>query len=825
MKIFVIFVLGLMTSFLSRIYSEGITDNHISSSDSLGIIEKVYLHTDRNTYYPGDDIWFKAYLIDVTDRLLTDHSNNLHVEIISPESIIIDSRIVKMTDGLGNGDFHLSEKLQSGRYRLRAYTNYMRNFGDQLFFNKEITIINSTDALKVFSDSSNKINNKPEIRFFPEGGSLVENVTSIVAFKAEDSQGNSYNVSGEIYSSAGEKVTNFKSTHNGMGTFLLKPGAGLGYYALRRNQSGDSDRYEISESMPTGVVLNVSKSDSDEILLTFKTNSETLPLVINGDLSLTVSAHNEVLKTFSFRMKSLNSFLNLSVNDLPDGIVQLTLTGPGSIPLCERLVYIQNKEDVKIYLGTDKSVYNQRDSVSVKVSLKVSSQMPEDAFLSLSAIKNISGSTYSEFPSTISSWFLLESDVRGPVENPSCYFDSSNPDRLKDLDLLLLTQGWRDFLWKYKNTNYPPESGFTISGRIRKKFANVPLQNSRVNIAIFKKGNPIITTVPTDSTGRFYLEGVEMTGDAKLVVSAIGEKDNPQGWVLLDSVKYSPALVKESMVPVKRLRKNDESISDNKLLRDNQTIKKSLHTYIQYAEINTSIQKKYKLSDTINPGEVTITARRQDNPESARARSRYYLLATPDRSLEISSELQVYKDVYELIKRKFFAPKSFPKGIRMTNPLFMIDGMKVSWENVAGIPVSFVERIDVLDNVASYGVFGSLGGIDPTIPIDGVISIITREGSPLVTGTDKYYSVNTKISGYNEPRIFYSPKHYSKLESDYKPDLRTTIFWEPNISVENDKDFFLNFFNADNPSKVKIVVEGITTTGVPVTGKAEYEVK
>jgi hypothetical protein len=94
-----------------------------------------------------------------------------------------------------------------------------------------------------------------------------------------------------------------------------------------------------------------------------------------------------------------------------------------------------------------------------------------------------------------------------------------------------------------------------------------------------------------------------------------------------------------------------------------------------------------------------------------------------------------------------------------------------------------------------------------------------------VTGTDKYYSVNTKISGYNEPRIFYSPKHYSKLESDYKPDLRTTIFWEPNISVENDKDFFLNFFNADNPSKVKIVIEGITTTGVPVTGKAEYEVK
>jgi hypothetical protein len=91
--------------------------------------------------------------------------------------------------------------------------------------------------------------------------------------------------------------------------------------------------------------------------------------------------------------------------------------------------------------------------------------------------------------------------------------------------------------------------------------------------------------------------------------------------------------------------------------------------------------------------------------------------------------------------------------------------------------------------------------------------------------TSVYHSANTRISGYSEPRIFYSPKHHSKLETDYKPDLRTTIFWEPNVKVENNNDFFLNFFNADNPSKVKIVVEGITITGVPVTGKVEYEVK
>ena len=29
--------------------------------DTLKLIEKVYLHTDRKAYYPGDYVWFKAH--------------------------------------------------------------------------------------------------------------------------------------------------------------------------------------------------------------------------------------------------------------------------------------------------------------------------------------------------------------------------------------------------------------------------------------------------------------------------------------------------------------------------------------------------------------------------------------------------------------------------------------------------------------------------------------------------------------------------------------------------------------------------------------------
>jgi hypothetical protein len=165
----------------------------------------------------------------------------------------------------------------------------------------------------------------------------------------------------------------------------------------------------------------------------------------------------------------------------------------------------------------------------------------------------------------------------------------------------------------------------------------------------------------------------------------------------------------------------------------------------------------------------------------------------------------------------------------ITNPLYMIDGMKVPKDNVDGLTLSWVERIDVLKNPNSYfGTFGNMSAPGDTAkkpkPIDGVISIILKSNIE-----DRYdavsHSINTKFSGYNEARIFYSPKHHVTLESGYKPDLRTTLFWEPNLRLENNKDLYLNYYNIDNSSTIKINVEGITTTGIPVTGYIKYKVQ
>ena len=789
-----------------------------SGDDSLKIVEKVYLHIDRDFYYPGEDIWFKAYLIDASDKLLSNHSNNLHVELISPASKIIDRRIIRLNEGLGNGDFRLPENLKSGRYLLRAYTNYMRNFDDQLFFKKDITIINSSDKVEVLSDNTKYIKNKLEISFFPEGGSLVDYVSSIVSFKAVNALGAGCDVSGEIYSSTGDIITTFKSTHLGMGTFSLKPFPWLNYYAVVKNLSGDEVKSEIPMSFSTGVALNISRNDSNELVVMVRTNIKTLPLVRNRDLTLTVSARNIPYKAAFFRMKSLTKRFIFPTEDLPDGIAMFTLSGLDTLPLCERLVYIQNNEDVRVKIETNKPVFKQRDSVSIKISLSENSGIDQEAFLSLSATESISANSFSQFPSTISSWFLLESDVRGPVEEPSYYFDGSNPNRLEALDLLLRVQGWRDFEWKYKNMNYLPENGFKVSGRLRKSFADVPIENSKVIIAILKGENPIICTVPTDTSGRFNLEGINLTGDARLIVSGKGKKENLQGWLLMDSLNYLPAKVQENIIQSKLLPD------------DNQLLKENIKVLIQEAEIKKTIRKKYKLSDTINLDEVKIIEKRPENLTSYHVQSSRRIYGTPDEEIIVTPQLQHYQNVSSLLIGRVAGvyvirqPQPWEKvqdsGIRMRGggePSFMLDGLIVPFDVVSSLSAAEIDRIDVIKPGALSAIFGFRG-------LNGVISVITRTGGTY-TASPVLYSTNIKFSGYNEPRIFYSPKHSSTLESDYKPDLRTTLFWGPNIKVENNKDLYLNYFNADNSSTIKVIVEGITTTGIPVTAKTEYDVR
>jgi hypothetical protein len=127
--------------------------------------EKVYLQFDKPYYAVGDDIWFKAYITVGPEHKLSALSGALNVELINEQDSVKKWIKLPVTSGVTWGDFALSDTLQAGNYRVRAYTNWMRNAGEGYYFEKTIAIGNAGNN-NVFTKATysySKVNNAQKV--------------------------------------------------------------------------------------------------------------------------------------------------------------------------------------------------------------------------------------------------------------------------------------------------------------------------------------------------------------------------------------------------------------------------------------------------------------------------------------------------------------------------------------------------------------------------------------------------------------------------------------------------------------------------------------
>ena len=104
--------------------------------------EKVFLHTDKPYYYAGDSLFFKGYFSYGNPFLRDELSKVLHVEVISNARDILIAKKYPIRDGIAVGDLQLPDSLDSERYYLRAYTNWMRNYGPNQYFMQPLSVLN-----------------------------------------------------------------------------------------------------------------------------------------------------------------------------------------------------------------------------------------------------------------------------------------------------------------------------------------------------------------------------------------------------------------------------------------------------------------------------------------------------------------------------------------------------------------------------------------------------------------------------------------------------------------------------------------------------------
>ncbi|OIP02776.1 MAG: hypothetical protein AUJ98_00310 [Bacteroidetes bacterium CG2_30_33_31] len=111
----------------------------ISAQMLLSNQEKVILQTDRNFFIAGENILFIAKYLN------TDSSRNskiLYVDLISSEPEWIRGKKYRISDFNVSGSFKISENIKTGFYFLRAYSNSMRNLGQQNFAIIPLKIVN-----------------------------------------------------------------------------------------------------------------------------------------------------------------------------------------------------------------------------------------------------------------------------------------------------------------------------------------------------------------------------------------------------------------------------------------------------------------------------------------------------------------------------------------------------------------------------------------------------------------------------------------------------------------------------------------------------------
>ncbi|MDP9081394.1 MAG: carboxypeptidase-like regulatory domain-containing protein [Bacteroidota bacterium] len=779
---------------------------------STHVTEKVYLHFDKPYYAAGDTIYYKAYLTQGEDHKLNHLSGVLYVDLVDPLNKIIKSEKVLVTDGVGWGDFSLSSALLKGSYRIRAYTQWMRNAGDNAFFDKTIQV-GSTAAPRIPESGTpaNKSSRlKPDLKFFPESGNLVTGVKNKIAFKAIASSGLGVDVKGIVVDNENKQVATFTSAHLGMGYFYITPSETKTYTARVTYSDGTTDEIEIP------------KGNSNEIKIAFTDNNRLWSVRINsgkqwyqqnkGKMYTLIIYSGGAPQSYSVKLESQDISLDVSKKDLHAGIATATLFSAIGEPLCERLLFVQNCELLNLDVNADKSTYTARANTTIKLNVSKATGEPASGHFSVAVIDESKVLVDDNSESTIINDLLLTSDLKGFVEQPNYYFTNSNEKTAADLDLVMLTHGYRKYEWEQILNNddnqvmaYKPEIGLTVSGIV--KFNGKPVDKGRVKLFGKASGGLMLDTV-TDQNGRFIFNKLAYYDTTKFVVQASTAKDQKEVDVKPDS------LTAEAVVTSKDTPGPDAGNSlaiyehNSKQFFDEQRKYGINKNEVQLQEVIIKDKKinPFVHSQNLNGAgnaDQTVTAEWLENSgytslyDALRAKLTFVTF-TKTHKLRANRTVLTNTETADYLT-----------AIVDGSPQLMLDDPKNNMERgvLDYYDANDIESVEVLIGPHYGAIYGNIAS-------GGAIIVTTKQGRR----ANNYYKeapgvITVKPGGFYKARQFYAPKYDHPETIDPKKDLRTTIYWKPEITTDMDGNATFNYYNADGTGNYRVVIEGIDTEG------------
>ena len=770
------------------------------------VIEKAYLHLDKPYYAAGDDIWFKAYVTAGGKHTLSTISGVLNVELINTANRIEHSVKLPLVSGLSWGDFKLPDTIKSGYYRIRAYTQWMRNAGTEYFFNKTVYIGNAIAAATTNAAGHKKSDQKKldqvkteavanrrqsavtDVQFFPESGNLLYGINSTVAFKAVGPDGLGKDIKGVITDQNNNEIVRFSSRHIGMGEFNLLPSEGKTYKALITFADGSEKGINLPTPQNKGYVMHID--NSDPLFIELKIDRGKNDDI--GGVNLLVQSGGEVYYAAQSRAQQSTITTMIPKSKFPSGIAQFTLFSDKGEPLNERLVFIQNNTPLNLSVDPEGTNFTSRGKMKISVTAKNGTGKSVFGNFSVAVTDETKVPVNESAESTIFSNLLLTSDLKGYVEDPGYYFIPQNDEAVEDLDVLMLTQGYRRFEWKQVLTGlatpkYQPETSLAISGKLRSLGGGKAVPFGKVTLLSSSGGFAMLDTV-ADDQGRFVFKNLQFKDSMKFVIQSKKNKGSKNLRIEMDSINPPP--VTWAMLPAASDTGFSVYMNNSKQVYDKEISYgiKTKVTALKEVEIRDKMIKMNS-SNLNGPGNADQVVLTKDLPPGGGTIAEWMMGKLRGVFFQFNPEEQVY----------FPCTYESGKPVRMK---MMLDGIIIDANTLASLPPEIIESVEVLRSGSYTAVYGNDA-------YNGLILFNTKKG------VDYKASANMKIympQGYYKAREFYSPQ-YNEPANKPKVDLRTTIYWNPNVATDKDGKASVEYFNADAKGNYRVVIEGIDANG------------
>lgn len=746
--------------------------------------EKLFVHTDKDVYTTGELIWFKLYGVDGIQNRALGISKVAYIELLDRNQNAVLQIKIALFDGSGNGSLYLPVALNTGNYTIRAYTNWMKNFGADYFFAKQLTVVNPLKSPEDVHSATSKT--VYDIQFFPEGGKLINGISSVIAFKGVDQYGHSANLKGAVINEKNDTVARFGTLKFGMGRFTLTPQAGSTYRAI---VFAGSQRIETKLPTPVseGYVMKLSDDASNQLKISITGNQP-------GKVYLFVQTHH-IIKSIQTGTANNTVTFTVDKDKLGDGISQFTVFDEQRRPVGERLYFKKPHKFLQLITATDASVYTQRHKVSL--SGTISNQAPA-AKVDLSIAVYRTDALQGNEQEHILSYLFLRSDLKGWIEDPDYYFTSNDPESELAADNLMLTQGWRTFDWPAIQAGKAPVFKFTpehngpiITAKVVNRANGAPESGVVGYLGIVGKSVQV-SVAKSDENGRLSFNTHNFYGPAEIVAETDTRTDSTYRIDIQSPFSDQRSEVRPFYLDI--TPSLQQTFADRSLAAQVQNIYSGANLW-QFADPHADSSAFY------------------GKPTKAYLLDNYTRFITFEEVMrEYIREVNVFKSRGNFHIKVVNEYGFLPEG----DPMVIVDG----------IPFFNMNKIFVLDPLK----FRKLEDIPYRYKLgpsneNGIFSLTSYKGDLGGAEIDPK-AVVLDYDGLQKERKFYAPVY----ETDHQltsrmPDMRSTLYWSPTVTPDANGRVHVEFYTSDQPGKYIAVTQGLSADGLPGSGYTSFEVR